>query len=62
MAWANANGHRDWPKPWPKILDIRGCAWGEPVGQELPLKPGLRTAKFMHTITITIPLPLPLWD
>ena len=28
-------------KPWPKILDIRGCAWGKPVGRGRPGK-GLR--------------------
>ena len=40
-------------EPWPKILDIRGCAWGKPVGQELPLNPRLEDAKSL----LTIPLP-----
>ena len=30
-------------KPWPKILDIRGCAWGKPAGRELPLTGRLAT-------------------
>ena len=41
-------------KPWPKILDIRGCAWGKPVGSRRPGNPRLRDAKLMLTITITI--------
>ena len=30
-------------EPWPKILDIRGCAWGQPVGRKLPLNPRFAT-------------------
>ena len=37
-------------EPWPKILDIRGCAWGKPVGRELPLNPRLEDAKFKLTL------------
>ena len=42
-------------EPWPKILDIQGCAWGKPVGRGRRGKEGVGDAKFMLTITITIP-------
>ena len=32
------------PEPWPKILNIRGCAWGKPAGRRKVLNPGLRGA------------------
>ena len=35
IAWVL--GPWPWPKPWPKILDIRGCAWGDPVGRGRPI-------------------------
>ena len=52
---ARVLGPWPWPKPWPKILDIRGCAWGKPVGSRRPGNPRLGDAKVM--LTITIPLP-----
>ena len=51
MAWALATAQDKSPKAkanrlmaisleaWPKILDIRGCAWGKPAGWELRLNP-----------------------
>ena len=36
-------------EPWPKILDIRGCAWGKPVGSRRPGNPRLRDANSMLT-------------
>ena len=41
-----ANGHKLWPKPWPKILNIRGCAWGKPAGREQTGNPGIGTLNF----------------
>merc|ERR1712110_1242205 len=36
-------------KPWPEILDIRGCAWGRPVGWELPLNAWLTTLRTIYS-------------
>ena len=44
-------------EPWPKILDIRGCAWGKPVGRGRAGNRWFRDANFMLTITITITIP-----
>ena len=36
-------------EPWPKILDIQGCAWGKPVGSRRPGNPGLRDTKCFYS-------------
>ena len=45
---ARVLGPWPWPKPWPKILDIGGCAWGKPVGSRRPGNPGVRHAANPH--------------
>ena len=48
---ARVLGPWPWPKPWPEILDIRGCAWGKPVGSRRPGNPRLGDAKSFYSHT-----------
>ena len=36
-------------EPWPKILDIRGCAWGKPAGSRQRSNPPLRGANSFYS-------------
>ena len=39
-------------EPWPKILDIRRCAWVKPAGSERPSTEGVATLKAFSRIEI----------